>query len=294
MNPVIKIFLLVVPFLFSAAAIASGQAGGQANGQAAAQTAGSAGKTPAQASGGASASSSTSGGATQANAGLASGTAFNAALNSSLDSKKSKQGDAVAAHTTENVKSQDKIVIPKGTKLVGHVTKASARAKGDSESELAIMFDRAILKNGEEVPLQVAIQAMAAEQPAASAPDSDLSAMGNAGSGAAGSGMSGSRGALGGVTSAAGSAAGTVTDAGGAASGIVNSTAGASGGLDAAGQLTSNSRGVFSMNGLNLNSAASNGTEGSVITSAGKNVHLDSGTRMLMVTQATSSATPKP
>ncbi|HWZ98676.1 MAG TPA: hypothetical protein VN025_13045, partial [Candidatus Dormibacteraeota bacterium] len=53
-----------------------------------------------------------------------------------------------------------------------------------------------------------------------------------------------------------------------------------------AGQLTSNSQGVFGLNGLNLNAAASNATEGSVITSAGKNVHLDSGTRMLLVSQA--------
>jgi hypothetical protein len=56
--------------------------------------------------------------------------------------------------------------------------------------------------------------------------------------------------------------------------------------LNAAGQLTSNSQGVFGLNGLNLNAAASNATEGSVITYAGKNVHLDSGTRMLLVSQA--------
>jgi hypothetical protein len=31
-----------------------------------------------------------------------------------------------------------------------------------------------------------------------------------------------------------------------------------------------------------------------VITSASKNVHLDSGTRMLMVAEATASATPNP
>src|SRR5437879_7198270 len=52
-----------------------------------------------------------------------------------------------------------------------------------------------------------------------------------------------------------------------------------------AGQLTSNSQGVFGLNGLNLNAAGSNATQGSVITSAGKNVHLDSGTRMLLVSQ---------
>jgi hypothetical protein len=113
--------------------------------------------------------------------------------------------------------------------------------------------------------------------------------------------MAGGRGALGGVTSAAGGAAGTVTNTaanvGGAAGGTLNSAAsaggnvagasrGAIGGLNAAGQLTSNSQGVFGLNGLNLNAAASNATEGSVITSAGKSVHLDGGTRMLLVTQA--------
>jgi len=35
---------------------------------------------------------------------------------------------------------------------------------------------------------------------------------------------------------------------------------------------------------------AANSTEGSVITSAGKNVRLDSGTKMLLVTQASTSA----
>jgi hypothetical protein len=60
--------------------------------------------------------------------------------------------------------------------------------------------------------------------------------------------------------------------------------------LNTAGQLTSNSRGVFGLNGLNLSSAASNGTQGSIITSAGKNVHLDSGTQMLLVSQAAAGA----
>jgi hypothetical protein len=65
------------------------------------------------------------------------------------------------------------------------------------------------------------------------------------------------------------------------------------GGLNTAGQLTSNSQGVFGLNGLNLSSTASNSTQGSVITSAGKNVRLDSGTRMLLVSQAqTGSGAP--
>jgi len=85
------------------------------------------------------------------------------------------------------------------------------------------------------------------------------------------------------VGGVAGGAVNTAANAGGS---VAGASKGAVGGLNAAGQLTSNSQGVFGLNGLNLNAAASNATQGSVITSAGKNVHLDSGTRMLLVSQA--------
>lgn len=286
--------------LFALTPEAQAQTGAQAGAQTSGQASVEAGKTQAQAG----ASSSTSAGATaqngQANAGLASGTTFNAELTSPADSKKCKPGDAVNGRTAEAVKSEGKTVIPKGSKLVGHVTQASARAKGEAESSLGIVFDKAILKNGEEIPLSVAIQALASAQSGASAAGDQMDTMGGLSGSAAGSGMAGGRGGLGGVTSAAGGAAGTVTNTaanvGGVAGGAVNSTANAAGnvagasrggvgGLNAAGQLTSNSQGVFGLNGLNLNAAAANATQGTVITSAGKNVHLDSGTRMLLVTQ---------
>lgn len=292
---------IVVGVLFSMTAAAQSQTGAQAGAQASGQTSVEAGKTQAQTSAGASTWSSASAQNGPANASLAGGTAFNASLSKPIDSKKCKPGDTVIAQTTEAAKSEGKTVIPKGSKLVGHVTQASARANGEAQSALGIVFDKAILKNGQELPLNVAIQALASAQSSSSVAGADMDAMGGMGTSAAGSGMSGGRGALGGVTSAAGGAAGTVTNTaanvGGAAGGAVNSTTnaaggvagasqGAIGGLNAAGQLTSNSQGVFGLNGLNLNAAASNATQGSVITSAGKNVHLDSGTRLLLVSQA--------
>jgi|SRR5437773_257998 len=277
----------VVGAFFCMSAAAQPQTGAQAGAQSSSQASVQAGQTQAQASGNASVSTSAS--------------VQNGQVNSSpVDSKKCKPGDPVNARTTEAVKSEGKTVIPKGAKVVGHVTQASARAKGESESALGIVFDRAILKRGEEIPLSVGIQAIAAAQTGASAAGSDIDTMGGMGASAAGSGMAGGRGALGGVTSAAGGAVGAVTNtaasAGGVAGGAVNSAAnaggsiagaskGAVGGLNAAGQLTSNSQGVFGLNGLNLNAAASNATQGSVVTSSGKNVHLDSGTRMLLVSQ---------
>ena len=285
---------IAVGALFSVSAAAQSQSGAQSSSQASVE----AGHRQAQTSGNASASTSASAQNGQANGSLATGTAFNAALSSPIDSKKCKPGDPVNAHSTEAVKSEGKTVIPKGSKLVGHVTQASARGKGESESSLGIVFDKAILKNGQEIPLNAGIQAIASAQSSASAAGSDLDTMGAS---AAGSGMAGGRSPLGGVASTVGGAAGTVTNTaanvGGVAGGTVNSAAnaggsiagtskGAVGGLNTAGQLTSNSQGVFGLNGLNLSAAGSNATEGSVITSAGKNVQLESGTRMLLVSQA--------
>ncbi len=292
---------IVVGTLFCMSAAAQSQTRAQADAQSSSQASVQAGQTQAQASGNASASASASAQNGQANGALATGTAFNAALSSPIDSKKSKPGDPVTAHTTEAVKSEGKTVIPRGAKLVGHVTQASARAKGESESSLGFVFDKAILKNGQEIPLNAGIQALASAQSSVSAAGADLDTIGGGGASAGGSAAGGGRGALGGVSSAAGGAVGAVTNTaanvGGVAGGTVSSAAnaggslatalkGAVGGLNSAGQLTSNSQGVFGLNGLNLSPAASNATQGSVITSAGKNVHLDSGTRMLLVSQA--------
>jgi hypothetical protein len=226
---------------------------------------------------------------------------MNAALSQPVDAKKNKPGDPVTAKTTEATKSEGKVVIPKGSKLVGHVTECKQRGKEEKESAVGMVFDKAILKNGEEVPLNVTLRAIAAAQTAAasSVGGDDLSA----GGGAIGSARASGGGALGGVRSTAGGATGAVTNtaanASGVASGAVNSTVntagaarGAVGGLNAAGQLTSTSQGVFGLEGLNLNTAASNSTQGSLITSTSKNVHLDSGTQLLFVAQG-STESPK-
>lgn len=296
---------VVLTLCVRALAQTTAQAGAQSRDQASVQV----DKTHAQASSSASTSSSAAAQPKQSNPGLASGITFNAALNTPIDSKKAKAGDSVIAHTTERVRSDGKTVLPNGTKLVGHVTQASARAKGDSESSLAIAFDHAILRNGSEVPLSVVIQALASAQAGASAQESAVDAMGGAGASAAGSGTGTSRGTLVGATSTAGNAVGTlaktsaaVGSVGGAAvNSTVNSAKGAAGvsrgavgGLNAAGQLTSNSRGVLGLNGLSLSSETANNAQGSVITSVGKNVRLEGGARMLIVTQAASSAAQNP
>jgi hypothetical protein len=285
---------------------AQAQVGAQASGSTSSGTSAQAGTSSAQVASGNSASTSAQAG--QNSASLASGSSLNAELSQPVDAKKNKPGDTITARTTESTKSNGKVLIPRGTKLVGHVTEAKARTKGESESALGIVFDKAILKNGQEIPLNVSVQALAASQSAAVRlmGGDDVSTGGSMAGGAAGRTSSGSAGALGGVRSTAGGATGTVTNtaanvgstAGGTASGAVNSTSsvagthGASGGLNSAGRLTSNSQGVFGVEGVNLNSAtsAAGGAQSSVLTSTTRNVHLDSGTQLLLVSQSSAGA----
>jgi hypothetical protein len=288
--------LVIAGAFLSCSSASYAQAGVQASSSANSSTSVEASKSGAQASNSTQASGSASAGPNSAS--LSSGTTLNAALSQPVDAKKNKSGDQVTAKTTEAVKSEGKVIIPKGSRLIGHVTECKPRSKEQKESALGIVFDRAILKDGQEVPLNVTIRALAAAQSAASSSyaGDDLSAAGSA----MGSARASGGGALGGVRSTAGAATGAVTNTaanvGGVAGGAVNSTAnaagatkGAIGGLNAAGQLTSNSQGVFGLEGLNLSSSVSSSTQASLITSTSRNVHLDSGTQLVLVAHGSAS-----
>ena len=237
---------------------------------------------------------------------LAAGTAISAELDKSLDSKKAKAGEAVTARTTEAIKEDGKVVIPKGTKLTGRVVRASARSKGDSDSTLGLQFDRAELKSGQEIALQVNIQAMSAPPGVTPIGGDDLQGMGNGQAAAGTSNRGAMSGPVGGAASGAASTVprttqsatetvnSTVNSTTNAAAGVAGAagatTQGATGGLKSSGQLAANSRGVFGLSGLSLSADTSNSAQGSMIASSGKSVRLDSGTRLLLVAQATTSA----
>lgn len=252
-------------------------------------------KVNAKASGAASQSANANTGELQ----IPSGTKVPAVLDKSIDSRKCKQGDEVIAKTTSDVMSNGKVIIPKNSRLIGHVTEASATANGQSDSKLGIVFDKAMLRNGATVPMQARIQALAGPVVSAASSMSDDSMMSAPMGGGSTSASGGSRAGLGstvgGVTNAVGSTAGAVgSTAGnvvGSAGATVDSTTGATvnsvgrtagNAASARGALDGNSSGVIGLKNLRLNSDASNATQGSVITSAGKNVKLDSGSRMML------------
>jgi hypothetical protein len=209
------------------------------------------------------------------------GTLLNAELDGSVDSKKLKPGAEVKAHIAEDIKSTDgRTILPKDTKIIGHVTQASAKGAGQPDSSLGLIFDKAMLKSGQEIPLNAGIQAVGA--PISNSVDMNQIPQGEPMGGSA-------RGPGGGATAAApgtGSAGGVPTaPVPGDASGAGISPSNGSGAWNA------NTRGVVGLSHLSLKTSGGE-AGGSVITSTGKNVKLDSGTRLILVTQDVTHETP--
>ena len=207
---------------------------------------------------------------------LAPGSTILAELNSSVDSKKAKAGDPITAHTSEALKSaDDRLIMPRGTKIEGRITQATARNKGDkgeNEAALGIQFDKAVLKDGGEIPLNVIIQALAA--PVSFSAPSDLGSSPRVGT----TQTSPMRNAPNAPPGA------QIPSAGDEPESRPNSSEQApSQALDA------KSRGVIGLRGITLNAEPANNRAASVVVSNGKSVHLDGGTRMLLVVQAAGS-----
>jgi hypothetical protein len=218
-----------------------------------------------------------------------------AILSKSVDSKKAKAGDEISARTTQEIRTANNVVIPKDSKLLGKVTHASARNKGDVNSNLGIVFDRAELKGGKTMSLTSTIQALIAPAPPQPISDDSGAMSGSSASSSGGYGSPNSGGTLGGIGSTAGSAVGGVGHTAGSAVGSVSNTADSAVGVATpiAGSdvnITSNTMGVVGLKDLELTSSSGAEANGSVISSNDKSVKLDSGTRLLIHVTAANPA----
>jgi hypothetical protein len=216
------------------------------------------------------------------------GTAFNASLLDSLDTRRAKPGDPVTAEVAENVTYERTVVFPKGTKVVGHIVRATSGGRGRAGSALFIQFDKAVLKGGEEVILNAGIQALSVGL-ATPLSDTDKNNK-DAGISAELSPPAEPR------------AEGTEPTSGapGNDSLIVSATydtprtglrpplfaaPAAEGELGSDGLFTPDSKGAFGRPDVKVYTPTSEGSHGTVLLSSKKHMHLDSGTRLLLVVQ---------
>ncbi len=93
--------------------------------------------------------------------GLAPGTILSVELSKALDAKKLKANDKFEARTAIDLLSHGQIVIPRNTRIIGHVTEAKAHSRQSPGALVGITFDRALMKDGRELPLKAAVQAIA-------------------------------------------------------------------------------------------------------------------------------------
>jgi hypothetical protein len=221
-------------------------------------------------------------------------------LKGKLDSKSAKPGEPVVLKTTRKMKTADGTVIPKGSRLVGHVTEVQAHAKGHPESRMGLEFDRVEMKGGQTMAIHSMIESI---QPSASAIAAGSMANEDAldtpiGGGAMGGGASGMGGgrvggggllgatagsaamAAGQVGSDLGSTAGSAVHAGGnlsgdAAGSLGRGVSGAAGGVSSLGAHATGIQGVL------LNGDAAGSASG-MLSDANRNIHLESGTQMVL------------
>lgn len=204
---------------------------------------------------------------------IAAGTQIPAELSKSLDAHKNKPGDPVNAKIAQDLLSKGKVAIPRDTKIVGHVTEATPKPKGEPGSTLGVAFDKMILKGGRELPFNAAIQALAKPQQQANPLANEPANSGYGGSVGVGAGSgSGTPGAHGGMSGEqSGVPQPTVPDASG--------NPGTGNAPNSAGAISANTQGVIGLKGL----AISKGNDGAtMITADSGNVHLDGGTQMIL------------
>ena len=96
-----------------------------------------------------------------------------------LDSKKLKDGDSIVCTTTAVVHLGNGTMIPSGSKVVGHITVAKARSKGDSDSSLGFVFDKIQMANGKDILMKGTLLAVAPDPGGHSGPDTGAAGPGN-------------------------------------------------------------------------------------------------------------------
>lgn len=211
-------------------------------------------------------------GTTQNKPKIAPGSVIPVELTKTIDAKKAKTGDQVVAKVTMDMKTQSgDVLVPKDTKVIGHVTEAQPRSKEQKESQLAIAFDRAVTKDGNDMQLPMSIQAIIGQQ------NNNENASGGNEPAAPPSSNGTATGGGGGKSSMGGTSTPPPNQTQ-SASAPPSDTPTANSGRP---PINAQTQGVIGISNLNL-APATNAAQGSLVTSEKNNVKLESGTMLLL------------
>lgn len=202
---------------------------------------------------------------------IAAGSIIPARLTKTVDAKKVKKGDEIVATVPGDLKANNgQVLVPKDTKVIGHITEAQARSKEQKESQLGIAFSEMTMKDGQQVQLPMSIQAVVVPPNRQTAPGNEQTA--NAPSSSAGSTPGGGArgGAMGGNYPQQPQTAPSTQQ-----------PAPETSSSSATAPITENTKGVVGIPNLTL-STAPDASTGAVLTSEKNNVKLEDGTMLLL------------
>jgi hypothetical protein len=192
-----------------------------------------------------------------------------AVLSGSVETKTAHVGDEVSLNTISDVFVDGAIVIPRGSRLLGHLSEVAIKGKDQPESVLAFSVEKASLKSGVDIPLQAIVAALAAPRRESLATDPTFGML-----------HSNEPKMVGGASSAAGS--GNLGASSKASSNAAVAAANLQGKLDQPTILDKDSQGAVDLEGLNVTWRLMSPPPLTVITSKTKNLKLESGTQMLL------------
>lgn len=217
---------------------------------------------------------------------IAPGSVIPVQLTKTVDAKKAKTGDEVDATVTQDLKAASgEVVVPKDTKVVGHVTEAQPRGKDkdkdQKESEVGIVFDRAVTKDGSVSSLPMSIQAVIASQNQQNQAQPQ-NASNNSGGGMESAGSQGATGSSAGGRSAPMGAGASTQGAGSfpETANQENDQTSTDTPRNARRSITANTQGVVGISDYKLSSGDE--SKGSLVSSEKSNVKLESGTLLLL------------
>jgi len=79
-----------------------------------------------------------------------------------VDTKSASLNQELTLRTINDVVVAGQVIIPSGSRVVGHVVEFVSKGKGNPQSILAIVVDKAMLEGEREIPLEAIIAAVAA------------------------------------------------------------------------------------------------------------------------------------
>jgi hypothetical protein len=170
-------------------------------------------------------------------------TSFFAKLTTPIVVAQAKNDDPVEAQTSQDIKQEHDVLLKKGSELLGHVRSVQPPTADRPETYVVIVFDRVKPKGGNEAQLSLIIQALAPEL------DSNRD-----------------------IADATGTRVEGATRAAGVSGHAVSGP----------NQLTTTSKGVFGIAGLQLGDRITDGKHYTVLAASGKEMQLKKGTQLVM------------